>query len=175
MKTFAIFGLVLVVFLMVLSTCNKDNENIYLELDTYLLLSNGNKVDLTVNYYGELEFFEEGHEFIYVINSKNELETYFSLIGEFFNSENYYNSIKESYKDDFFENNYLVIIHHNTNTGYRVKAEIVSDNGDIVIVTYSPKGTMFPPMMISHSIVIEINNIYKMEKFQVKWGKHKVY
>jgi hypothetical protein len=72
----------------------------------------------------------------------------------------------EKYSDDFFAGNYLVIVLLGEGSGsIRHKVERVDTNGDIVITRQLPEiGTAD---MAAWNIIIELNNDFKPEQYQV--------
>ncbi len=108
-----------------------------------------------------------------VISSKNEIEEYYGnrkikicdKQGEVWYEQEDYNTI-EKYTDDYFTDNFLVIVELWEPSGsIRHKVEKIDKNGDIVINRLVPR-IYFTDDMGDWSIIIELNNGSKVEQFQ---------
>jgi len=93
-----------------------------------------------------------------VISSMNELEQYSN------NAE--YKDAVSKYSDEYFSDNFLVIIIiEETSGSNRHKVEKIDVNGDIIIKQIVPEiGTSD---MATWNIIIELKNSQKLERFQV--------
>ena len=178
MKKEIIFGLVLSVIFMIPSACGEGNDENPVEERPYLQLSNGNKVPINVQYIRTAYFPDVEYPLpfkITFVSSTGELEQYYEknrqLIydghdGSLMPDEDFLNAI-EQYFDDYFTDNFLVIVGLTENSGsIEHKVERVDENGDIVIKKLSLEGAGTPEMS-TWSIVIEINNNFKREQYQV--------
>jgi hypothetical protein len=99
-----------------------------------------------------------------VISSKNELEQYLnSSRGEHGNMA--LESAIKKYTDDYFANNYLVIVGIWEGSGsIRHKVESIDENGDIVISRSSPE--ILTMDIGKWNIIIELSNEVKVEKYK---------
>jgi hypothetical protein len=126
--------------------------------------------------YIRTEFFpfaEYPNPTITIVSSKEDLEQYYEkhkqrgwdLDGNLVPDYNFLDAI-EKYSDDYFAENYLVIVRIVEGSGsIRHKMEKINENGDIVINRLLPEcGTCD---MAAWSILIELNNNFEAEQFQV--------
>jgi hypothetical protein len=105
-----------------------------------------------------------------VVSSKNEIEQYYGKNEiKIWDKQDYwheldYNTI-EKYSDNYFEDNFLVIVELWEPSGsIRHKVERIDENGDIVIRRLVPEfGT---DDIGQWGIIIELNNNFKTEQFQ---------
>jgi len=100
------------------------------------------------DYYGE--------PIVTVVSSKNEIEQHYGK---------YESKMLEKYSDDYFADNFLVIVDLWEPSGsIRHKVERIDENGEIVINRLMPEiGTADIGYW---SIIIELNNNFKLEQFQ---------
>jgi len=110
---------------------------------------------------------------ITVISSKNEIEEYYGnrkikicdKQGEVWYEQDGYNTI-EKYSDNYFADNYLVIVElWEPNGSIRHKVERIDKNGDIVINRLVP-GPYHTDDIGNWGIIIELNNNFKAEHFK---------
>ena len=110
---------------------------------------------------------------ITVISSKNEIEEYYGKRkikicdkqGEVWYEQEDYNTI-EKYSDDYFADNFLVIVELWEPSGaIRHKVEKIDKNGDIVINRLIPRIYVTDDLG-DWGIIIELNNNFKAEQFQ---------
>jgi len=109
-----------------------------------------------------------------VITSKNELDEYYDDYRDKYNfdrsAEGYspisFNDAIENYSEEFFENNFIVIVLLSEYSGsIRHEVESVDSNGEIMIIRKVPEiGTSD---MAQWTIIIELNNDYKAEQYSV--------
>jgi len=111
---------------------------------------------------------------ITVISSKNEIEEYYGKRktkiwdkqGEVWYEREGYNTI-EKYSDDYFADNFLVIVELWEPSGsIRHRVERIDKNGDIVINRLVPR-IYITDDMGDWGIIIELNNNFKVEQFQI--------
>ena len=109
---------------------------------------------------------------ITIISSKNELAQYYEKYKDMYNfADPYDESISfldavKRYTDDFFIDNYLVIIlHEETSGSIRHKVERVDKNGDIVISRLIPY--MQTTDMAEWNIIVELKNSFEPSQFNV--------
>jgi len=182
MKKSIIFGFVLAVIFMGFSACDDKNDTNPFDEPAILRLSDGSYIPLNVQYI-RTEFSNYA-EYPYpvkfaIISSTNELEQYFSKrrimypfvydeYGNLLTDETFLNPI-EQYSDNYFEDNFLVIVNLVEGSGSnRHKVESVDENGDISIKRLLPgPGHAGTADMAAWSIVIELNNEYKKEQYQI--------
>jgi hypothetical protein len=182
MKKIIILGLVLPVIFIVISACDNmiesslsskptDSESRYM-----LKLSNGNEASLNVQYVRTEYFYNEEipfPAFVEIVSSKNELEQYYQnhkrmiwdTKGNVLPEQNFLDAI-EKYSENYFSDNFLLIVGLTESSGsIRHKVEIDS-NGDIVINRLLPDiGTTD---MAAWSLIMELNNSFKVEQYQIK-------
>ena len=105
---------------------------------------------------------------ISVISAKREIEQYYETYVKCkYNSPNgQFIDATKIYSDDFFANNFLVIVLLEEGSGsIRHKVEKIDQNGDIIINRLIPEvGT---DDMAEWNIIIELNNSFKLEQFRV--------
>ena len=134
-----------------------------------------NETALNAQYIRTEYFYDTENPFptgITVVSSTNEMEQYYEKhmrrtwdgYGNIIPDYNFL-SVIERYSDDFFANNFLVIVSLTEGSGsIRHEVERIDDNGDIVINRLLPEvGT---DDIASWSIIIELNNNLKIEQFQ---------
>jgi len=180
MKKLFVFGLVLMFVFMAFFACNDIAE--IDDVNPYLVLSNGNTVELTVqrirtdDLYDIMEY--PYSNMVNVLSSRIELEQYcndrknkleqyyFDEFGWSMEVDNILGKF-EKYSDDYFKNNFLIIVGLVEGSGsIGHKVEKIDKNGNIFIKRLLPEeGTCD---MAGWSIIIEINNDYKLEQYQVK-------
>ncbi|MCL2441467.1 MAG: hypothetical protein FWD14_06980 [Treponema sp.] len=149
MKKIIMSGIFLPVLFVLLGACtSKESDRI--------TLVNGNQPAFDVQYirtsYGEkLPAYT-------IISSVNDLEQYSK------NAE--YTNATTKYTDEYFADNFLLIVFLEEPSGSnRHKVEKIGENGDIVIHQIIPEiGTSD---MAAWNIIIELNNSFKLEQFQV--------
>jgi hypothetical protein len=116
--------------------------------------------------------FNGGESITTVISSKKEIEKYYGnqeiRIWDKQDDVWYqqgYNTI-EKYSDDYFANNFLVIVDLWEPSGsIRHEVEMIDENGNILITRLIP-GPFLTDDIGSWSIIIEINNNFKVEQFK---------
>ena len=104
---------------------------------------------------------------ISTISAKNELEQYYeSYVKCIYNSPTgQFIDATEIYSDDFFANNFLVIVQFSESSGsISHKVEKIDKNGNIIISRFIPK-------WMTHDIkkwiiIIELNNSFMLEQFR---------
>jgi len=110
---------------------------------------------------------------ITVISSKNEIEEYYGKRktkiwdkqGDVWYEQEDYNTI-EKYSDDYFADNFLVIVELWEPSGaIRHRVEKIDKNGDIVINRLIPR-IYIEDDLGDWGIIIELNNNFKVEQFQ---------
>jgi hypothetical protein len=135
--------------------------------------ANNGGTDLPAQYIRGQWASDTQYPVITVVSSKSELEQYYEktkmLLIDGYGNElpdtDYLNAI-EKYSDDFFAGNYLVIVLLSENSGsIRHKVEKIDANGDIVITRQLPE--MGTADMAAWNIIIELNNDFKPEQYQV--------
>jgi len=117
--------------------------------------------------YTRLYGLSKGEPGTTVISSKNEIEQYYENqeIEQYYGKQEIKNTI-EKYPDDYFADNFLVIVERWEQSGSIThKVERIDENGDIIINRLIP--SPFLTDDIGHwSIIIELNNKFKLEQFQ---------
>jgi len=142
---------------------------VFLACDSSSSATEANVFNVQYTRYTRSEFATD----ITVISSKNEIEEYYGKRkikicdkqGEVWYEQEDYNTI-EKYTDDYFADNFLVIVELWEPSGsIRHKVEKIAKNGDIVINRLLPR-IYFTDDMGDWSIIIELNNNFKVEQFQ---------
>ena len=128
--------------------------------------SNGSQEGFNVQYIRIGSGIGPGYPIYTVISSRNEFGQFsqYSANGSFW-ATGFRNAVLK-YTDEFFENNFLVIIVLEESSGSN-RHEVVSVdiNGDIVVKRLVPEiGTSD---MATWNIIIELDNSFKREQFQV--------
>jgi len=161
MKKAIITGLILLVITMFAACANKDNIP-----SDVCLSSNGGQLTPSVQYIRIGSGFGPMNPICTVISSVNELEIYTGNFDKNLFWETSYTDAVAKYTGNYFTDNFLVIVLLEENSGSnRHEVEKVEANGDIIINRLIPEiGTAD---MATWTIIIELNNSYKLEKFQV--------
>lgn len=176
MKKIIIFAVLLSIIL--LTACDKAVDSDGSDIDeesSYFLQSDGSKIPLDVQYIRTTWLTEIDYPIITVVSSKNALEQYYEknkmLILDGYNNvmlpdQNFLDAI-EKYTDDYFINDYLLIVLLQENSGsIRHEVERVDQNGNIIIKRLSPGiGTAD---MAAWNIIIELDNILEFDEFYLK-------
>jgi predicted small secreted protein len=175
-KKIIIFAVLLSIIL--LTACDKAVDSDGSDIDeesSYFLQSDGSKIPLDVQYIRTTWLTEIDYPIITVVSSKNALEQYYEknkmLILDGYNNvmlpdQNFLDAI-EKYTDDYFINDYLLIVLLQENSGsIRHEVERVDHNGNIFIKRLSPGiGTAD---MAAWNIIIELDNILEFDEFYLK-------
>ncbi|MCL2444459.1 MAG: hypothetical protein FWD13_13490 [Treponema sp.] len=161
MKKAIITGLILLVITMFAACANKDNIP-----SDVCLSSNGGQAAPNVQYIRIGSGFGPMNPICTVISSVNELEIYTGSFDKNLFWEAGYADAIAKYTDNYFTDNFLVIVLLEENSGSnRHEVEKVETNGDIIINRLIPEiGTAD---MATWNIIIELNNNFKPEHFQV--------
>ena len=169
MKKFIIVMAFWVVFLS-FSACDNSGGMNQSDLPSYLQLKNGSKIDIHVQYLRIGSGLGPENPISIVISSKSELERFYSGKSDenYFWTSGYKNAISK-YSDDYFVDNFLIIVFIEEVSGSnRHKVEKVDMDGNIVIERLLPGPDMaWTHDMATWNIIIELNNSYKIEKYQV--------
>ena len=174
-----LFGMALVVILAAFLTC--DSASISDEPSGFNPPNPGSVAISSFNYQtvhtqqikrtgwsGNIEY-----PVITVISSKSELEVYYYEYKDNFNFNRFagsYSSIGftdavEKYSEDFFVDNFLVIVLLSETSGSNRHRVRMYDNGDIEVTRLIPEvGTTD---MAQWTVIIELNNPYKQDQFSV--------
>jgi hypothetical protein len=153
----------------------EEEYNNSLVKDNVSLPSKDNSIDFNAQYMRWQFPFAIPSQDIAVISSRNELEQYYEEAWKFLSLAepvgynwlitNFLNTV-EKYNDDYFANNYLVIVGLVEMSGSIThKVESVSENGDIVISWFSPE--IQTDDIERWNIIIELSNDVKVEEFKV--------
>jgi len=127
---------------------------------------NGSQTDPVVQYIRIGSGLGSINPVLTVISSVNELEQYYRIFNDgSFREAEYINAISK-YSENYFTNNFLVIILLEEPSGSnRHIVKRIDSNSDIVINRLIPEiGTSD---MATWNIIIELNNSFKAEQFQV--------
>jgi len=160
-------------FIIMFASCDTMGSTAPLSDPPYLMLSNGGKTALNVQYV-RTNYFDTGHQHsITIISSTRELEQYFERnrnqiydsSGAVMPDRDFLNAI-EKYSASFFAENFLLIVRLVEPSGSnRHRVERIDENGDIVIRRLVPEvGTAD---MAAWSIIIELDNAFKNRRYQV--------
>jgi len=162
MKRSFMLGMSLLIIFTLLSTCNKTNNLVlnnefpyFLKYDgNHFLKHNENPAPLDVQYIRTTWSSRINYPIIRVISSRHELEQYNNISYAF-----------EKYSANYFEDNFLVIVLLQENSG-SVRHEVieVDASGNIVIKRLLPEiGTTD---MAAWYIIIGLNNNFRSNQFQ---------
>jgi len=161
---------------MLLISCGNTEERDIFNEPSFLILSNGSKVNLNVQYLRTEYFYDHENPFpcnITIVSSTNELEQYYENHrlriwdgqGNLMPDEVFLKAI-ENYTDIYFNENILLIVGITEGSGsIRHKVDKIDENGNIFIKSISPEvGTAD---MASWSIIIELNKSMSQQNFKV--------
>jgi hypothetical protein len=173
MKKAIIFACALSAVFMLHTACS---ETITADKPPYLRTPEGNRIPLNVQYIRTAYFYDSENPFptnITIVSSTDELEEYYEKNrikmydgqGNQVPDENFLKAI-EPYCANYFSDNFLVIVGLTEGSGsIRHRVVRIYENGDILIERLVPEvGTAD---MASWSILIELNNSFKKEQYQL--------
>ena len=175
MKKMMVLGFILSLVLICFSACDGDGAITFDEQSVFRFL-NGNEIPINVQYIRTEYFYDPENPFpknITIVSSTNEIEEYYEKhrkriwdeTGKLVPDLNFLNAI-EKYNDNFFSDNFLVIIgitEGSGSIGHRVVR--VYENGDILIKRLLPEAGTAD--MASWSIIIELKNDLKDRQFNL--------
>ena len=173
MNKWGLFSFVLSLVLIGFSSCG---TTITSDEQPYFQFLNETTVPINVQYirveyFGHLKDSAPTH--VIVIPSKNELEYYYKNYrmriwdetGNLIPDKDFLNAI-EKYSENYFLNNFLVIVGITENSGsIRHKLIRIYENGDILIKRLLPE--MGADDMASWSIVVELGNNHKNKQYRL--------
>lgn len=160
MKKLILFGIILSIVFTAFCACKSKESRVPEE--TY----SNSQTALNVQYIRIGSGFGPRQPSCTIISSVSELAQYTSNFNQMAFWETEYAGAILKYNDNYFADNFLVIVLLEENSGSnRHKVESVDRNGDIVIEQLIPEiGTSD---MATWSIIIELNNSFKLERYQV--------
>jgi hypothetical protein len=157
MKKIILLGMALSVIFLMLFAC-KSAKNSKLPEGNPSLLSDVQDVQyIRVNWFSNVDY-----PITTVVSSKNELERYYD--GNAVPDQTSLNAT-EKYSDDFFADNFLVIVLLQEGSGsIRHEVEKVDEDGNIVIKRLLPEvGTTD---MAAWTIIVELRSDFKLDEFK---------
>jgi len=166
-----VFIITLLLILALLSACASNESNISIDADNQSysepgLISGSDQTAYDVQYIRIGSGFGPRSPVCTIISSVDELNRYSGNLynGAFWETE--YSDKTAKYNDNFFTDNFLVIVFLEEISGSnRHNVESVDEYGNIVIEQLIPEiGTSD---MATWNIIIELNNSFKAEQFQV--------
>ncbi len=168
MKKVITFCLVLSVILAALSACDDKNDIIPIDEPSRFQLIDGSEIPLNVQYI-QTKYFVIDDEYplpitAIIVSSREEFEQYYEKNKNYYDYNGKFSDAKEKYTDDYFADNFLLIVRVIEGGSYVHRVERVDETGDIVIKQFSVLG---PTVMTAWSIVIEFDNDYKKEEYRV--------
>ena len=166
MKTSIRLGLILLIFTVFTSCVNKNGSISGNTNNTIGSQQHNNQITFEASYIRIGSGFGPRQPVYTVISSLNELNQYTrNLSSSSFWETEYLNTISK-YTNNYFSNNFLIIVMLEENSGSnRHRVERIDTNGDIVISQLIPEiGTAD---MATWNIIIEQNNRFKLDRYQV--------
>jgi len=164
MKKLVLLGIAFMIVFIALGACtSKDNIS---PKDTNHALDTSSQIVPNAHYIRIGSGFGPRQPAYTIVSSMNELAQNSSSFnqGAFWETE--YTNVIAKYTDNYFTDNFLVIVLLEENSGSnRHKVESVDRDGNIVIQQLIPEiGTSD---MATWNIIIELDNSFKLEQFQV--------